>query len=124
MHMYSFAGLIRRTPPPTFSDTAVTDSHSDTTIFQLRAYWVRILGLLDRKNHSDLRHRPESNPRLPFVNGEHPIYLARPSALSLKSCEFKNFSLRRDKDQLTWVHSLTVIKETQHVAASERCIIY
>ena len=29
--MYSFAGLIRQTPPPTFSDTAVTDRHSDTT---------------------------------------------------------------------------------------------
>ena len=42
MHMYSFAGLIRRTPPPTFSDTAITDRHSDTTIFQLRAHWVRI----------------------------------------------------------------------------------
>ena len=40
--MYSFAGLIRRTPPPTFSDTAITDCHSDTTIFQLRAHWVRI----------------------------------------------------------------------------------
>ena len=25
-----------------FSDTAVTDRHSDTTIFQLRAHWVRI----------------------------------------------------------------------------------
>ena len=24
MHMHSFAGLIRRTPPPTFSDTSVT----------------------------------------------------------------------------------------------------
>ena len=42
MHVYSFAGLIRRTPPPTFSDTATTDRHSDTTIFQLRAHWVRI----------------------------------------------------------------------------------
>ena len=42
MHMYSFAGLIRRTPPPTFSDTVITDRHSDTTIFQLRAHWVRI----------------------------------------------------------------------------------
>ena len=29
--MYSFSGLIRQTPPPTFSDTAVTDRHSDTT---------------------------------------------------------------------------------------------
>ena len=42
VHMYSFAGLIRRTPPPTFNDTAITDRHSDTTIFQLRAHWVRI----------------------------------------------------------------------------------
>ena len=42
MHMHSFAGLIRRTPPPTFIDTAITDRHSDTTIFQLRAHWVRI----------------------------------------------------------------------------------
>ena len=40
--MQSFAGLIKRTPPPTFSDTAITDRHSDTTIFQLRAHWVRI----------------------------------------------------------------------------------
>ena len=42
MYMHSFAGLIRRMPPPTFSDTAITDRHSDTTIFQLRAHWVRI----------------------------------------------------------------------------------
>ena len=42
MHMHSFAGLKRGTPPPTFSDTAITDRHSDTTIFQLRAHWVRI----------------------------------------------------------------------------------
>ena len=42
VHMYSWAGLIRRTPPPTFSDTAITDRHSDTTIFQLRAHRVGI----------------------------------------------------------------------------------
>ena len=42
MHMHSFAGSIRRTPPLNFSDTAITDCHSDTTIFQLRAHWVRI----------------------------------------------------------------------------------
>ena len=42
VHMYSFAGLIRRTPAPTFSDTAITDRHFDTTNFQLRAHWVRI----------------------------------------------------------------------------------
>ena len=42
VHMYSFAGLIRRTPLPKFRDTAITDRHSDTTIFQLRAHWVPI----------------------------------------------------------------------------------
>ena len=77
--MHSFAGLIRRTPPPTFSDTAITDRHSGTTNFQLRAHWVRISwsissseltgcgypGLLDRKNRSDMCPRWESNPRLP-----------------------------------------------------------
>ena len=42
VHMHSFACLIRRTPPPTFSDTAVTDRHSDTTVFQLKSSLVRI----------------------------------------------------------------------------------
>ena len=42
VHMHSFAGLIRWTPPLTFSDTAITDRHSDTTNFQLRAHWVQI----------------------------------------------------------------------------------
>ena len=42
VHMYTFAGLIRRTPPPKFCDTAITDRHSDTTIFQLRAHCVWI----------------------------------------------------------------------------------
>ena len=36
-----FAGLIRRVPPSTFSDT-ITDRHSHTTVFQLRAHCVRI----------------------------------------------------------------------------------
>ena len=42
VYMHSFAALIRWTPPPTFSDSAITDRHSDTSIFQLRAHWVRI----------------------------------------------------------------------------------
>ena len=32
VNMYGFAGFIRRTPPPTFSDTPVTDRHSDATL--------------------------------------------------------------------------------------------
>ena len=38
----SFASLIMWMPPLTFSDTAITNRHSNTTIFQLRAHWVRI----------------------------------------------------------------------------------
>ena len=49
VHMHSFEGLIRRTPPPTFSDTAITDRHSDTTNFQLRAHWVRIFWSIGSK---------------------------------------------------------------------------
>ena len=52
VHIYSFAGLIRRTPPLTFSDTANTDPHSDTTIFQLTGCGYP--GLLDWKNRSDM----------------------------------------------------------------------
>ena len=49
VHMYSFAGWIRRTPPPTFSDTAITDRHSDTTTssseltgcgYPVGSYWI------------------------------------------------------------------------------------
>ena len=65
VHMHSFAGLIRRMPLPTFSDTAITTRHSDNTIFQLRAHWVGYPGLLDRKNRSDMCPQWESNPRLP-----------------------------------------------------------
>ena len=32
VHVYSFTGLIRWTPSPTFSDTAIANRHSDTTI--------------------------------------------------------------------------------------------
>ena len=65
VHMHRFAGLIRRTPPPTFSNTAITDRHSDTTIFQLRAHWVRISWSIGSENCSDMCPRWESNPRLP-----------------------------------------------------------
>ena len=65
MHMYGFAGLIRRTPPPTFSDTAITDRHPDTTYSSSELTGCRYPGLLDRKNCSDMCPRWESNPRLP-----------------------------------------------------------
>ena len=52
VHMYSFAGLIRRMPLPTFSDTAITDRHSDTTISSSELTGCGYPGLLDRKNRA------------------------------------------------------------------------
>ena len=54
VHMHSFAGLIRQTPPPKFNDTAITDCHSDATIFQLRAHWVRISWSIGLENLLDM----------------------------------------------------------------------
>ena len=74
VHMYSFAGLIRRTPPPTFSDTAITDRHSDTTIFRLRAHWVRIswsIGSGKSFGHVSPVGVESSTSRM---QGEHPIH--------------------------------------------------
>ena len=74
VHVYSFAGLIRRTPPPTFSDTAITDRHSDTTIFQLRAHWVRISWSIG--SEKSFGHVPPVGvePSTSCMLGEHPIH--------------------------------------------------
>ena len=65
VHMYSFTGLIRRTPLLTFRDTAITDRHSYTTISSSELTGCGYPGLLDRKNRSNMCPRWESNPRLP-----------------------------------------------------------
>ena len=74
VHMHSFASLIRRTPPPTFSDTAVTDRHSDTTNFQLRAHWVRISWSIG--SEKSFGHVPPVGvePSTSCMQGEHPIH--------------------------------------------------
>ena len=54
VHMHSFAGLIRRTLPPTFSDTAITDRHSDPLFSSSELTGCGYPGLLDRKNRSDM----------------------------------------------------------------------
>ena len=74
VHMYSFAGLIRRTPPPTFSDTAITDRHSDTTNFQLRAHWVRVSWSIG--SEKSFGHVPPVGlePSTPCMQGEHLIH--------------------------------------------------
>ena len=71
MHMHSFAGLIRRTPPPTSSDTEITDRHSDTTIFQLRAQWVRIFWSIG--SEKSFEHVPPVGVE-PSTSCVHPIH--------------------------------------------------
>ena len=74
MHMSSFAGWIRRTPPPPFSDTAITNCLHDTTTFQLRAHWVRIFWSIG--SEKSFGHVPsvgvESSTSC--VQGEHPVH--------------------------------------------------
>ena len=65
VHMHSFAGLIRRTPLPRFSDTAITNPRSDTTIFQLRAHWVQISWSVGSEKSFGHVPRWKSSPRLP-----------------------------------------------------------
>ena len=74
VHVYSFAVLIRRTPPPTFSDTAITDHHSDITFFQLRAHWVWISWSIG--SEKSFGHVPPVGvePSTSCVLGEHPIH--------------------------------------------------
>ena len=74
VHMHSFAGLIRRTPPPTFSDTAIADRHSDTTIFQLRAHWMRISWSVG--SEKSFGHVPPAGVEssTSCVPSEHPIH--------------------------------------------------
>ena len=80
VHVYSFAGLIRRTPPPTRSGTAITDRQFDTTIFQLGAHWVRISWSIG--SEKSFGHVPPVGvePSTSCVQGEHPIHKARLSA--------------------------------------------
>ena len=49
MHMYSFACLIRRTPPPIICDTAITACQSDTNFSSSELTGCRYPGLLDWK---------------------------------------------------------------------------
>ena len=67
VHMHSFAGLIRRTPPP--SRLSVTLQSPTATLIPLfsssELTGSGYPGLLDQKNRSDMCPPGESNPRLP-----------------------------------------------------------
>ena len=68
------AQFCRRTPPPTFSDTAMTDRHSGTTFSNPEHTGCRYPGLLDRKK--SFGHVPlvGVEPSTSCVKGEHPIH--------------------------------------------------
>ena len=74
VHMHSFASLIRQTLPPVFTDTAITDRHSDTTIFQLRAHWVLISWPIG--SEKSFGHVPPVGlePSTSCMQGVHPIH--------------------------------------------------
>ena len=65
LHIYSLPVLIRRTPPPTFSDTAITDRHSDTTIFlgaDILVYWIgKIVRTCTRKPKLGFKGHADNN---------------------------------------------------------------
>ena len=66
---------------------AITDRHSDTTIFQLRAHWVWISWFTG--SEKSFRHVPPLGvePSTSCVQGEHPIHQARLSACyQLSAC--------------------------------------
>ena len=74
VYMCSFAGLIRWTPPPTFSDTAITDRPSDTTFpaqsslgADILVYWIE---------KQSFGHVPPVGvePSTSCVQGEHIIH--------------------------------------------------
>ena len=77
VHKHSFAGLIRRTPPPTFSDTAITDRYSDITIFQLRAHWVWVSWSIGSEKIVWTCAPCGSRTSTSCVQGEHPILRLR-----------------------------------------------
>ena len=98
MHMYSFAGLIKWMPPPTFSDTAITDRHSDTSSELTGSGYP---DLLDRKNRSDMCPRLASNPRLP-------------------ACKASTLCTRPCSPLVLWLHKKLRFIQTHDIQAASR----
>ena len=102
VHMYSFVGVIRRTPPPTFSDTAITNRHSDTTISSSELTGYGYPGLLDRKNRLDMFPRWELNPRLPACKAS--TLSTRPGSPFLFDEVLKKILYRQKRGSLNFLH--------------------
>ena len=90
VHMHSFAGLIRRTLPPTFSDTAINDRHSDTTIFQLRAHWVRISWSIGSEKSFGDMCPPGGSRTLDFLRARRAPYPPGQALLFASDGSFRN----------------------------------
>ena len=124
--LYSFAGLIRRTPPPTFSETAIIDRHSDTTIFQLRAHWVRISWSIGSEKSFGHVPRWESNPRLPACKASNistkpgsPLQLVKSTLqliyYALKRCYYCHYNFTGH----LFCHSYNLLKMLKHLILKE-----
>ena len=74
VHMHSFAGLIRRTPPPTFSDTAINDPTLIPLFSSSELTGCGYHGLLDRKKSFEHVPLVGVKPSPSCVQGEHPIH--------------------------------------------------
>ena len=59
---------------PTFSDTAIAASHSDTTIFQLGAHWVRISLSIGMEKIVRTCAPVGVEPSTSCVQGDHPSH--------------------------------------------------
>ena len=75
--MYSFAGLVRRTLPPTFSDAAMTDCQSDTTFFSSKHTGCGYPSLFDRKKSFGHASPVRVESSTSCVNGETPYPLGQ-----------------------------------------------
>ena len=111
VHMHSFAGLIRRTPPPTFSDTA--NRRRSVTLQSPTASLIPLFysselnecgypGLLDRKNRSDMCPRWESNLRLPACKAS--TLSTRPGSPLKEDLALVFVSYNKAKTHVTYFH--------------------
>ena len=120
VHMHSFASLIRRTPPPMFSDTAITaitDSHSDTTIFQLRAHWVRISWSIGSEKLFGHVAPVGVEPSTSCVQGKHPIHQARLSAFCCIFLQIVQVDILSNPQKCTFWRNSKPIMTQFHVTA-------
>ena len=116
VHKYDFAGLIRQTPPPMFSDTAITDRHSDTSIFQLRAHWVQISWSIGWEK--SFEHVPPGwsrtldflcARRTPYPLGQALLYVAVVDKFKFLLLRNKNVYLERQNIKLLYYWTLSYI---------------